>query len=164
MEAYNPDIVVIQLGIVDCAPRLLNDLERKLITKFPIVNSRDYIDLIKRIRKLNNTIVTDVKFRKNLEKYIKRATENNVKKLISIGISYPDKKMIEKNKDIIKNIDKYNSLLGSYSKNLKNINVIFPLDSRNYKEEIFEDGYHPNKKGHEVIANELKSLISNHNE
>lgn len=51
LEFYKPDIVVLQLGIVDCAPRLLNKYDKVIIRLLPEGLTKFYIKLIKSLRK-----------------------------------------------------------------------------------------------------------------
>ena len=41
------------------------------------------------------------------------------------------------------------------------ISFINPLDSRNHSNEIFEDGYHPNVYGNELVYSDLKKSLKN---
>jgi acyl-CoA thioesterase I len=51
LEAYMPAIVILQLGIVDCAPRLLHKNERHLVSRLPALLSNFYLRVLKKIRK-----------------------------------------------------------------------------------------------------------------
>lgn len=53
LEAYLPDMVIIQLGIVDYAPRLLYNVEIKILSKMPASLSMFYIHIIKKFRARN---------------------------------------------------------------------------------------------------------------
>lgn len=60
LEAYMPEIVILQLGIVDCAPRLLHNFDKIILKLIPLNHTSNYIKLIKKIRSRNitNTIVS----------------------------------------------------------------------------------------------------------
>jgi lysophospholipase L1-like esterase len=166
LEFFEPQIVILQLGIVDCAPRLLKKHERIIVSKLPTFISKKYIDVIKKIRprKITNTIVPPETFKKNLENYIQRSISCRVQKIIFLQIPYPDNSMISKNKQIEKNVSLYKNIIFDLQQSINKthsnfITAIDPLDSRLYKEAIFEDGYHPNKKGHSLISNQLKTIL-----
>ena len=38
-KIFNPDIVIVQSGIVDCAPRALTEFEKQIIERFAILKS-----------------------------------------------------------------------------------------------------------------------------
>lgn len=161
LEAYLPDVVILQLGIVDCAPRLLYDFERKIVSKMPTGIQTTYIRLIKVLRKRNpeNTLVSFDKFKRNINTYIKRALEVGVEQIIIIGIPNPDEKMIGKNPSIIQNVKKYNDFYNQVSSVNEIVDTIFPLDPKKYDYSIYEDGYHPNVLGHELIKKQLFELL-----
>lgn len=164
LEFYNPHIVILQLGIVDCAPRLLNKVD-KLILRFLPYRLKDmYIKNLKKIkkRKSSNTIVTAEKFLFNIKSYIERCLLREVKTLILIAIPFPDDRMINKNPQIVTNINIYNKILYDFSERHNFIKVINPLDSRRYNENIFEDGYHPNPFGNEIVYQKIKFVMSNY--
>ena len=162
LEFYNPSIVILQLGIVDCAPRLLNQFDKLIIKLSPQRFNKFYITFLKKIRKrkLSNTIVSPEKFFNNLENYINRCSISKIDILIFISIPYPDNKMVNNNRGIITNIEKYNKIINDVSKEYNFIEIIQPLDCRKYKEQIFEDGYHPNSIGNFIVFQELKEILT----
>lgn len=161
LEFFKPDIVILQLGIVDCAPRLLYNLGKKIVNRLPNFVSTSYINFIKLIRKRNieNTLVPIKKFRSNLELYFQRCLKENVQKVIIVAISYPDEKMVRKNTDIGTNVDSYNMLFYEFAMKYDFITILTSLDSRNSKEEIFEDGYHPNIYGNNLLFTSLAEIL-----
>lgn len=160
LEFYNPDIVILQLGIVDCAPRLLNKYDKIILKLLPKTISSSYIGIIKRIRKrnLNNTLVPLERFKSNLQNYVSRTKKINARVLI-ISISIPDHNMVKKNKEIITNVKWYNELYNEFANNNSFISVTQPLQPKDYNFPIYEDGYHPNQKGHSIIFNHLSALF-----
>ncbi len=164
LEAYKPDIVIIQLGIVDCAPRLLNKYDRVIIKILPKILRKPYIEIVKliRTRNINNTLVPFDIFKSNLDIYIKRAQELGVK-IVFISISVPEKKMLEKNKEIISNVTRYNKYYSELENIYSFIKVTSPLIASDYDKNIYEDGYHPNVFGQNIIYNKLKDLLNEFN-
>lgn len=162
LEFYKPNIVILQLGIVDCAPRLLNNFD-KLILKILTNNLKNfYIKTVKKFkkRKVTNTIVTVDKYQANLKLFLERCVLNEIKTAILISIPFPDERMLEKNPEIILNIKIYNQILSDFTKTYSFVKVINPLDSRNFNESIFEDGYHPNQLGNEIVFQDIKKRIT----
>ena len=81
--------------------------------------------------------------------------------MILIGIPYPDERMIKSNPEIIESIQQYNTIYEECSQKMGSISIIHPLVANNYEYEIFEDGYHPNPKGNELVLSELRKQIEN---
>ena len=91
--------------------------------------------------------------------YIERSLLIGVEKIIFIAIPFPDNRMIKKNPLIEENVSIYNKIIEDLSKKYKFIEVITPLDSRKYNDVIFEDGYHPNPLGNNIVFNALREHI-----
>lgn len=163
LEFFMPNVVVLQLGIVDCAPRLFKkgSLEFKLVQKAPSSIRTNYISLIKNIRKrnVNRVEISPEKFYYNLNNYFQRCLENAVEKLIVILIPYPDERMVKKNIEIISQVIKYNNIYLELSHKYNFVEICSPLDSKKYDIEIFEDGYHPNHSGHDLVYLAIVGLL-----
>lgn len=165
LEMWMPDIVILQLGVCDCAPRLFSpySLEYKLINKFPLnVFNKPYVNLVKTYRKRSckKAYVPPEEFEANLNNYFDRCRKRGVSKVIAIGISYPADSMLKKNRPLFEAVEIYNGIYKTISKNYPNICVIFPLDSRKYDSEIYNDGYHPNIKGHKIVFDAVEKELN----
>jgi acyl-CoA thioesterase-1 len=160
LEAYMPDIAIVQLGIVDCAPRLMNKYDRVFIKIIPDPLSRAYIKLIKlyRKRKTNNTMVSFDQFCKNMNSFMDRTIKTKTSVII-ISISLPSPTFLIKNPDVLINVSRYNDFLFQLKNKYNNVSITNALNSVNYNQSIYEDGYHPNQLGHEIIFNQLKDLL-----
>lgn len=160
LEAYRPDIVIVQLGIVDCAPRLMNKYDKAImkILPFPLLNP--YIRLIKKFRerKIDNTMVSLNQFRNNWINYIDRTVRSNVRVII-ISISLPDSAFLTRNPQIHINVKRYNDFLFQLIQKYPNVSVTEALNSSNYDQPIYEDGYHPNQFGHKLIFSQLRAFL-----
>lgn len=161
LEFYNPVIVILQLGIVDCAPRLLNKTDKITLRLLPNNFKNSYIKLLKKFktRKATNTVVKLDKFQANLKGFLERCILNKIEIVILIAIPYPDERMVQKNPNIILNVVLYNEILAGLSETYEFVKVVNPLDSRNFSENIFEDGYHPNPLGNEIVFQNIKNII-----
>lgn len=142
-----PDVVILQSGIVDCAPRALGQLEQQIVIKLKMF--RLVHPFTKFFRKHRNLTYTSPK---NFE-----AT------LLKIKNSFPDKPFIcigilpgceaydKKVPGILKKIDLYNSILSKHS--------IFIDNSDFSRDGIISDFHHMNEKGHQEIFDKLVPLI-----
>lgn len=112
LEAYCPDVVIVQLGIVDCAPRLLNTYDRIAIKLLPVSYKQSFVKLIKIYRKRNvkNTLVPFDNFKNNWLNYLNRAIKGNAQ-IIIVSIALPNATFLSKNPEINININNYNNFL-----------------------------------------------------
>ncbi len=62
--------------------------------------------------------------------------------------------MVKKNPHIISNSIKYNRIIKEIASNYNFITVIDPLNGK-ILQDIFDDGYHPNPKGNNLVFNDL---------
>ena len=164
LESFMPDIVILQIGIVDCAPRLFKQtgIEKYFIKLLPKPFKNYYINIIKKYKKRSSSqsYTSSENFKVYLKNYFNRCKNIRLNKLIVIGIPYPNSKMISKNQNIINSIKTYNNIYDKLSSMFNFIKAIYPLDSRRKNYEIFQDGYHPNTLGHNEIFQELKKIFN----
>ncbi len=67
--------------------------------------------------------------------------------------------MISKNPLVVNNIIKYNNIIENISTTYDFIHFVNALDSRNSNIEIYEDGYHPNPYGNEIVYHYVKEIL-----
>jgi acyl-CoA thioesterase-1 len=153
IELFKPDVVVMQLGIVDCAPRIFGRFEQKVARRlnrvFPIVaiTSKYRYTITKAIPKV---YVSKNKFRENLQKIFGYIEKRNIK-LIVVGIA--DTSAINKSKSYSyeKNIIDYNNII---YETMADKNMF--IDLYQYGDEILlEDGIHINGKGGKLLAERI---------
>lgn len=80
-KAIDPDIVIVQVGIVDCTPRFVTKKEKYLLTKIPVIGNK-IIGFINHsfVRKHRNiTYILKNQFLKNL---------NTLKIMFKIQVNY----------------------------------------------------------------------------
>lgn len=112
LAGYDPDIVVLQIGIVDCSPRVLRNGEKWFLSRLPFV--RNYIRIfiskyhaqLSNIRKL--TYTTTSEFEKNL-RVIKDSFPNSEIIVIPIAPANREYKLMAPK--IVNNIYQYNNIL-----------------------------------------------------
>lgn len=160
LENYNPNIVVLQLGIVDCAPRLYksNSLFIKIVNRAPLFIKKNFWKVSKKIKKRSilNADVNLKKFENNIINFLDRCEIIGVEKCIIIKIQRPSKIMIDKNPEIITAINMYNIIYDKMKKKYDFVKLINPLKDGNDNDYI-NDGYHVNNHG---FAKVYESLIT----
>ena len=157
----NPEIVIIHLGIVDCAPRLFKRREIRLLNLLPIrvrtivINFfSKYRYVITKTRKI--TYVNNVDYRRNLSKIIKDIQSEN-RKIILIKILDTNSSNLLRSFGFSENIKKYNEIIDDIAIALD----LDTLDPNLCNDGLLSDGIHINKKMHEYIAMKVSNLIEN---
>lgn len=149
-KSFNPDIVIVQAGIVDCAPRFISRDEKYFLTKIPRYGKK-VINFLNKpwLRKIRS--LTYVK-QKEYNKYLKRIVKlyGNAQQIyfceIVGGEGYENVLP-----GIRRNIRKYNSILSSIE-GTKMIN--FEQDDI-----TMSDFHHLNRNGHRDLFNQIRTQI-----
>lgn len=163
LEHYMPDIVVMQIGIVDCAPRYIKkgSLENIILNRIMPRSMRTvYMDLIKknRVRDPQKAYVPRHRFRSNLSNYFQRADNHNVK-VIAIMIAPVTSAFIDKSPFANQSIKNYNNIYHDLSRDFGNVDLVYPFDDVINLEDVTIDGYHINLEGHDIIFRILMKQI-----
>ena len=154
---YHPDIVILQSGIVDCAPRAYSYREEKVFELFRIIR------VIRRI--LSNTITTRKlrsirrkvwtpanTFKKECESIIAQFPEAQCFAISIIPASVEYEKLVP---GVSKNIERYNKILKeAFGKRLIDLTCL-------PKECIMSDYHHLSKSGQTYVAERIMDVISN---
>ena len=162
LESYNPDIVILQMGITECAPRLFKKpgLEYFIVSKvLPAGLRKKYIEIVKRKRIRNPDIpeVSPKQFKENIISYLKRA-EKLSSKVIIIMINPPTDLFIQKSPRIKQNIDLYNIIYLKAAKLFHNTETAAPFENIDINT-LSTDELHVNTKGAKIIFETLKPLL-----
>lgn len=160
-QYYNPDVVILQQGICDCAPRYVD--ESKLMTRvirkfFYTLGLKNYYwHLVKSHKRNPNCVKT------RPEKFVETC-ESLINKVLSIGgrlifikIGHGAESVLSASPFFNDNVDRYNALLDQFSNKYNNVYVVDPLN--NVKEEMFVDGYHCGPSGMLVVYEALHPVL-----
>lgn len=149
-----PEFVILQVGIVDCAPRMLTFNENLFYNNFKI--SRKILSIITPrwgdyLRKLRNIYyVKPVMFIKYLHLFLDFFPNS---KVFSIGILPVCTKYEDKIPGITKRVVDYNKLLsemfGTYYIDMGDIPFSY----------IMSDFHHLNEKGHRFVVSKLEGIL-----
>lgn len=160
---YHPQVIILQLGICDCAPRYFRttSLIYKLLYRMPEVLKKNVwraVKLLKK-RKLTCTDVSEKQFCLNLINYIDLCKKNGVEKIIVIKIAIPASAMVQKNPLIITAINRYNRIYDNLSLRFPSlVSIINPLHTGDASGFV-ADGYHPNSLGNKLIMDEIIRVL-----
>jgi lysophospholipase L1-like esterase len=149
---YTPDVVFVQVGIVDCAPRVISRKVENIISLLPGVRS-GYRFLIKKLRRgLNRLYNLNYVSLDDFERNIKKINYMFDSKPVFFIPIFPASDEYERVLPGIKrNIKLYNSKIAKYKM----------VDYKCYQPESFtmSDYHHLNEKGHELIYKEVLNSI-----
>ncbi|WP_135303633.1 SGNH/GDSL hydrolase family protein [Haloarcula amylovorans] len=164
LELYSPDYVVLQIGIVDCAPRLLSKNEKSLLTSVPfefVSRASSYAIKQLRDRSRQRTYVSKTEFEANLRDYLERAEDVDVDQLVVLKILTAGEKYIEKNPNVQQAITEYNRILDAVAAEFDFVETLRPLADTDDEEAAIVDeytlgdGYHLNGPGHGCVYERL---------
>ncbi len=161
---YKPDVVITQFGVVDCAPRIINERLRRWKILLFISNLFGLYSftwkMIKKRHHRNNPDVVYVNpkdFESNIVQYFTDLRLGGAKLIIVVKIGMPGQSVRKKSPCFADNVNRYNSIFDKVANELQNIVVIDPLidgDDVNYV-----DGYHTNGKGFQLVYNKIEKVL-----
>lgn len=162
LEYYNPQIVVLQIGIVDCAPRYLK--KKSIILRLLNISPKQIQNFVWRLikkyfkRKPAYADVPKQEFEKHLSGFFMRCESVGVKKIIVLQIGKPGQAMLSQSPLIINQINDYNLIIAKVAKNFCSSHILNPL-ADGLSENYIEDGYHISVIGAKKIAIEVSNSI-----
>ena len=155
-DLFGSDYLIIQLGIVDCAPRRFSRLENAIIYRLPVFILKRVMGFLKKMRTQSNmrVYVQKDKFKLNLTRIIERYDG----KIIFVKILPATNILKRKNPLISDNITEYNKTLDELKLEYPSFHAV-QIDKSDLESLTLSDGYHLNKQGHQHIAELITSEI-----
>lgn len=162
LYGYNPDIVVLNYGIVDVYPR---PYPRKIYKILQCLGLLSYLDKIlkglgiyyKMSDMTNFKEVNKVEFQFYSEGIIKKLLDKKVKKVIIIGVIKPYRSLL-KSKKADSEIRCYNDIFYNCMKKYKEVRYIdIYADSK--EDFTIWDGYHYSEKASMYLANKIEKAL-----
>lgn len=165
---FSPDIVILQLGLTDCAPRIINDrklswrIVRAIFIRMHLLDT--FWKIVKKyFHRTPDTVYRSLPgFRKDIARSIKYLIEGqNVKHILIVKIGHvgtlPNKKSPYWNG----NIEKYNEVFDGVERQYPEIiQCIDPLSNPD-DSWFVSDGFHCNELGHLIVFNQIDRSILN---
>jgi lysophospholipase L1-like esterase len=143
-SSFDPDYIFIQVGIVDCAPRLFTKFELDFYRRLGYIGK-----LLLKLRKKKKKTFTHINaFKFNVNNIIKKC---NRSQLFFIGI--------------IPSSEKYEQILPGITKNIREYNHILALTGKYISNEEFDlngvmsDGHHLNSYGHKQLLDKIVNVV-----
>ncbi|MCP4132125.1 MAG: SGNH/GDSL hydrolase family protein [bacterium] len=160
LETYRPETVILQLGMVECAPRLFRKKGPEFFFINKILPARlrpKYIRYIKK-KRVRNPELTDVspeQFKANITAYFTRAAALKTR-VIVILILTPTTLFKAKSPHIEKNITLYNDIYKEAASPFPSVEIIPPFDEDINMDDITLDELHINEQGYDLLYQRLK--------
>lgn len=155
LSGYKPDVILLQIGIVDCAPRALGSLELKLTSKIPVISKWIHF-LVKKyraeiIKRRKITYVPPSKFEKNLTEFKQHFADAHI---FAVPIAPANKSYIAHSPGIEKNIVDYNDILQRL------FTIVNPYENIDVERIFMVDNHHLNKYGHLVLFDCVSDFLN----
>jgi hypothetical protein len=150
-----PDTIFLQIGIVDCAPRVLSKLEARIIRRIPVLSRlvgwviKKYRPSIIRLRKLQYVPID--KFRSGL-KDLKSAFSGS--RIVAISILPACGEYEEILPGISQQIKAYNAALAEH------FEFLDPYKGHDVRDLCLSDFHHLNEKGHKVVLSAVTEFVA----
>ncbi len=163
LETYMPDIVILQQGMAEAAPRLFDKrgMEFTIISRYmPPRFRQKYIEYVKK-RRIRNPDITDVapeQFRTNIMAFFERAKKISAR-IILIPILPPTDEYTRKSPHAPKNVDRYNAIYRETAATFDNVTIVDPFRPGIDINTISIDELHVNSEGSRLIFTALKPLL-----
>ncbi len=163
LEFYKPDIVIIQMGHAECAPRLFRKTGPEHFFMNRILPRRylgRYISFIKkhRTRMPYRTDVDHSATERNIRTYIERCVHQGTK-IILCKIHRPCDYYISKSPFIQQNISRYNSMVENFASEYEHVIPADPVKDFHDINRLCIDELHINAEGHKLYFNEISGIV-----
>lgn len=164
---FLPTIVVVHIGIVDCAPRVFTPMEHYLVSKIkPIGLQKKILNFVSKHRRkrilARPKVYTTLN---NFETAASRIAQSCAQAGIRLGfvsIAPTNEVLAYRSPGIVENIIKYNQVLQkvAYNWDASYIDLHAALSHRSSDEYLLGDGHHLDFQGHVILAELLSDWIN----
>ena len=165
---YRPDVVIVQVGICDCAPRYINDTKpfwmglKFLFRKLRMEGFFWYIIKKTFTRGADSVYVPFNDFRNNIIGYVDILKSlKAVKHIVFVKIGIPGASPRKSSPNLLNNILRYNKVFDEMQQLYPGfVDVVDPLCVEDDK--YYVDGYHTNSIGADLVYSQLSSKLGNY--
>jgi lysophospholipase L1-like esterase len=165
VELRKADVVVIHVGIVDCAPRVFLRRERQFVEnlrpsfvrEFVLGNVHKHRRAIVNMRK--KVYVPPDRFTALVAQVTAKASK--LRSLVFVNIITPPVEMNERSPGFIKNVGVYNEILKAQAdtNGVHLIDLDSMIKNAGGVEQLTVDGIHINQAGHKMLAKEIEEHV-----
>ena len=167
VDLRQAEVVIVHVGIVDCAPRVFLRRERQFVENLrPVFLRESILNNVHRHRRAivnvrKKVYVPADRFNRLVGQVIERAKQSKLRSLVMVNIVTPPAEMDERSPGFIKNVGVYNEILKSYAngEGIHLIDLDRMIKEAGGVEQLTVDGIHINETGHIILAKELENHI-----
>lgn len=164
VQLRRAEVVIIHVGIVDCAPRIFMPRERAVVERLRPARLRvRFLDFVHRHRRRiisarQRVYVPLESFRGMVEEVIRRGREESLRALLFVNIIEPPQGMEERSPGFQRNVAEYNRVLSAQTSDplVRLIDLDGLIKAHGGAERLTVDGIHVNVEGHRMLAEELE--------
>ena len=162
VELRKPQIVIVHVGIVDCAPRVFLRREASFVANIRFARLRDRIfkfthDHRRRIVQFRRKVYVPLtRFERLVQRVVEKAREAEIQSLVFINIIRPPDSVEERSPGFQGNVIAYNQVLQAQTKH-QHVSLIDLNGMVN--EALTVDGIHLNERGHMLLAQRLEEQV-----
>jgi len=168
VELRKPQIVIVHVGIVDCAPRVFLRREASLVANIRWTWLRNRIfkfthDHRRRIVEFRRKVYVPLpRFERLVQQVIEKARATDVKSLVFINIIRPPDSVEARSPGFQSNVIAYNQVLQAQTKHafVSLIDLNRMVHDQGGPEALMVDGIHLNERGHMLLAQQLETRIN----
>ena len=167
VELRKPEVVIVHVGVVDCAPRVFLRREGAFVANIRFSWFRNRIlkfthDHRRRIVQFRRKVYVPLpRFERLVQTVVQKARETGVQSLVFINIIRPPDFVEERSPGFQNNVIAYNRVLQEQTKHpfvtLIDLNGI--VEDGGGCEKLTIDGIHLNERGHVLLAEKLEQVL-----
>lgn len=170
VEPTAPDVLILQIGIVDCTPRIMRDFERRLVSvasQLPLLRRAAASFIASRSRRRYDltrarpfTLVPLDEYDANINAFVDRVGAAFAGCwVIHVPIPCPNGPMVERNYGIVELVTRYNDAASRAVLSRGGATVDLFDFTRREPGALLSDGYHLAPTAHRYLARELGGLL-----
>ena len=167
VELRKPDVVIVHVGIVDCAPRVFLRREASFVANIRFAWLRDRIfkfthDHRRGIVQFRRKVYVPLpRFERLVRTVVQKARDTNVKSLVFINILRPPDSVEERSPGFQNNVIAYNRVFQEQTKHpfVTWIDLNGMVENGGGSGKLTVDGIHLNEQGHVLLAERLEHIL-----
>ena len=167
VDLRKTDVVVVHVGIVDCAPRVFLRRERQFVENLrPGFLRRFILDYVHRHRRAvvnmrKKVYVPPERFNALVGQVMAKAKASELRSLVIVNIITPPAEMDERSPGFIRNVGIYNEILRTHAEanGAHLIDIDRLIKETGGVEQLTVDGIHINEAGHKMLAQEIEKHV-----
>jgi len=161
------DVVIVHVGVVDCAPRVFLRRENRFLANRPKWFREPILRFVhKHRRRIIQTrprvYVPLERFRRHIEEVTQRAHDTNLLSLVYVNIIEPPQSVEDRSPGFRKNVEDYNRVIAHQSVHprVTVVDLNRAIADQGGSEKLTIDGVHLSIQGHQILAKLLDDHIS----